>query len=73
MKYQIDTFHLAMKMARISPQNANDSYRDNVGHTLSLRWSIRGDTVMITVQYGLGRYGTSRYDTGTVQYGNTDY
>ena len=65
MKYQIDTFHLAMKMARISPQNANDSYRDNVGHTLSLRWSIRGDTVMITIQYG--------YDYGTIRYGSVRY
>ena len=71
MKYQIYTFHLAMKMARISPRNADDSYRDNVGHTLSLRWSIRGDTVMIMIQYGCGtlRYNTVPVGTVTVQYG----
>ena len=68
MKYQIDTFHLAMKMARISPQNANDSYRDNVGYTLSMRWSTRGDTVQgstVRVWYGMIRYG---YDTIRFRY-----
>ena len=74
MKYQIDTFHLAMKMARISPQKANDSYRDNVRHTLSLGWSIRGDTVQgsaVRIRYGMIRYGKIRlrYNTVTVHYG----